>query len=71
VRRGSVRVLVNVLEILFVDVRVGVGLPVVAVFMLVLNVFVIVQDMRVRMRHIPMSVLMAVLHSGHRLPPSS
>ncbi|HSL09236.1 MAG TPA: hypothetical protein VK887_14865 [Pseudonocardiaceae bacterium] len=60
------RVLVNVLKVLLVDVRVRVRLSGVAVFMLVLNVLVIVQDVRVGVRHFPMRVLMRVLL--HRFP---
>ncbi len=60
----SVRVFVSVLKILRVDVRVRVRLSVVAVFMLVLDVLVIVQDVRVGVRHIPMCVLMGVLLHG-------
>jgi hypothetical protein len=61
-----VRVLMNVLKVLLVDVRVRVRLSGVAVFMLVLNVLVIVQDVRVGVRHFPMRVLMRVLL--HRFP---
>ncbi len=39
-------------------VRVRVGLPVVAVFVFVLDVLMVMQDVRVRMRHIPVRVLM-------------
>jgi hypothetical protein len=61
-----VRVLVSVLKVLLVDVRVRVRLSGVAVFMLVLNVLVIVQDVRVGVRYFPMRVLMRVLL--HRFP---
>lgn len=61
------RVLVRTFEVLLVDMRVPVGLSVVTVFVLVLNVFMIVQDVRMRMCHIPVSVLMGVLPTGHRL----
>lgn len=61
-------VFVNVLEGLLVDMLVRMGLFVVAVFMLVLDVLVIVQNVRVGMRHIPVRVLMGVLL--HRLPRS-
>jgi hypothetical protein len=43
---------------------VDVGLPVVAVLVLVFDVVVIVQDMGMRMGHIPVGVLMGVL-CGH------
>ncbi|MGH3888098.1 MAG: hypothetical protein ACRDSZ_16310 [Pseudonocardiaceae bacterium] len=49
------------------DVRVRVRLSVVAVFVLVLDVLVLVQGVRVGMRHITVRVLMGVLL--HRLPP--
>jgi hypothetical protein len=48
---------------LLVDVRVSMGLAVMAVLVLVLDVLMIMQDMSVRMRHIAMSVLMSVLRS--------
>jgi len=56
----------NVLKVLLVDVRVRVRLSGVAVFMLVLNVLVIVQDVRVGVRYFPMRVLVRVLL--HRFP---
>ena len=61
----SVRVFVSVLKVLFVDVRVLVGLSAVTVLVLVLDVLMIVQDVRVRMRHVPVCVLMGVLCCGH------
>jgi hypothetical protein len=62
----SVRVFVILFEVALVGVRVRVGLPVVAVFVLVLDVLVIVQDVRVCMRHISVRVLVNVLR-GHPL----
>lgn len=58
------RVFVSVLKVLLVDVRVRMFLSGVAVFMLVLDVLVIVQDVRVGVRHILMCVLMGVLLHG-------
>jgi hypothetical protein len=52
-------------EACLVGVRVGVGLLVVAVLVLVLDVVMIVQNMGMLMRYIPVGVLMAVLR-GHR-----
>ncbi len=54
-------------EAVLMGVWVRVGLPVVAVFVLVLNVFMIMQDVRVRMRHIPVRVLVCMLR-GHSAP---
>lgn len=56
--------LVILYEGLLVGVRVGVGLPVVAVFVLMLDVLVIVQDVRMGMGRIRMAVLVSVLR-GH------
>lgn len=64
----SVRVFVDVLELLLVNVWVGVRVSVVAVFMLVLDVIVIMQGVRVGVRHIPMRVLMGVLFHRSPLP---
>jgi hypothetical protein len=55
-------------EITLVGVRVRVGLPVVAVFVLVLDVLMIVQDVRMCMCHIPVRVLVSVLR-GHPFAP--
>jgi hypothetical protein len=57
-------VVVILYEALLVSVRVRVGLSVVAVFVLVIDVLMIVQDVRVAMRRIAVSVFMSVL-SGH------
>lgn len=59
----SVRVFVILYEAALMGVRVRVGLPVVAVFVFVLDVLMIMQDVRVRMRHIPVRVL-----RGHCTP---
>jgi hypothetical protein len=56
---------VDFLKVLLVDMRVGVWLPIVAVFMLVFDVLVIMQAVRVGVGHIPVGVLMGVLL--HRL----
>jgi hypothetical protein len=61
---ASVRVFVILFEVLFVDVRVRVWHPVVAVFVLMLDVLVIMQDVRVCMCHVPMCVFMGV-RCGH------
>lgn len=60
----SVRVFVILFEVLLVGMRVRVGLPVVAVFVLMINMIVIVQSVRVCMRHIPVRVLVSV-RCGH------
>jgi hypothetical protein len=62
-----VRVFVILYEAVLMWVRVLVGLPVVAVFVFMLDMFVIMQCMRVGMRHIPVRVLMGML-SGHPAP---
>ena len=62
----SVRVFVILDQARLVSVWMGMGLPVVAVFVLVLDVVVVVQDVGMRMRLIPMGVLMGVL-CGHHL----
>lgn len=54
-------------EVLLVGVRVGVGLLVVAVLVLMLDVLVIVQHVCVRMRRIIVGVLVSVLRC-HCLP---
>lgn len=59
---------VNVLGVLVVDMRVGMWLPFVVVFMLVLDVLVIVQDVPVGVCHVSVRVLMGVLL--HHLPRS-
>lgn len=59
------RVVVSVLKLLLVNVRMLVSLCVVTVFVFVLDVLMIVQDVRVRMRHVPVRVLMGVLCCGH------
>jgi hypothetical protein len=64
----SVRVLVILFEAALVVVRVRVGLPVVAVFVFVLDVLMIMQDVRVCMRDIPVRVLVSVL-CGHFIAP--
>lgn len=61
----SVRVFVILYETRLVGMGVGVGLPIVAVFVLVFDVVVIVQDVGMRMCHILVGVLMGVL-CGHR-----
>ncbi|MGH3851105.1 MAG: hypothetical protein ACRDRT_15665 [Pseudonocardiaceae bacterium] len=58
------RVLVILHEVLLVGVRVGVGLLVVAVLVLMLDVLVIVQNVRMRMRDIPVGMFVSVL-CGH------
>jgi TRAP-type uncharacterized transport system fused permease subunit len=63
---ASVRVFVILDQARLVSVWMGMGLPVVAVFVLVLDVVVVVQDVGMRMRLIPMGVLMGVL-CGHHL----
>lgn len=55
-------------EARLVGVRVGVGLPIVAVLVLVFYVLMLMQDVGVRMRHVPVGVLMGVLFS-HLLAP--
>lgn len=64
------RVFVNVLEILFVNVLMGVRISVMAVFMFVLYVLMVMQGVRVGVRHIPVRVFMGVLfhHMPHYLP---
>jgi hypothetical protein len=56
-------VLVILGEARLVGVGMGVGLPVVAVFMLVFHVLVLMQDVGMRMRYVPVGVLMGVLFS--------
>lgn len=58
---------VRVLQILFVDVRVLVGLPVVVVLVVMLDVLVVVQYVRVLMGHVGVLMLVAVWRdSRHR-----
>lgn len=59
------RVLVIVLELLFVAVLVSVWLVTVAVFVIVLHMLVIVHDMRVGMGEILMAVFVSMLLIGH------
>jgi hypothetical protein len=63
----SVRVFVILDQACLVSVWMGMGLPVVAVFVLVLDVVVVVQDVGMRMRLIPMGMLMGVLCGHHSL----
>lgn len=63
----SVRVFVILYEAGLMGVRVRVGLPVVAVFVFVLNVVMIMQEVRVCMRRIPVRVLVCMLR-GHSAP---
>lgn len=63
----SVRVFVILDQARLVSVWMGMGLPVVAVFVLVLDVVVVVQDVGMRMWLIPMGVLMGVLCGHHVL----
>jgi hypothetical protein len=64
-----VRVFVILYEVALMGMRVCVGLPVMAVFVLVLNMVMIMQDVRVRMRHVLVGVLVSVLR-GHSCPLS-
>jgi hypothetical protein len=59
-------VFVILYEATLMGMRVRVGLPVVAVFVLVINVFMIMQDVRVCMRRISVRVLVSV-RCGHPL----
>lgn len=61
----SVRVFVIFLEPLFVRMRVLVTGAVVAVLVLMLHVFVLVEVMRVHVGHVAVLVLMAVWRLGH------
>lgn len=61
----SVRMFVSVLKVLLVNMRVLMGLSVVTVLVSMLDVFMIVHGVRVRMRHVPVRVLMGVLCCGH------
>ncbi len=56
---------VSVLKVLLVNMRVLMGLSVVTVLVSMLDVFMIVHGVRVRMRHVPVRVLMGVLCCGH------
>jgi hypothetical protein len=67
----SVCVFVSVLNVLLVDMWVRVSLSVMTVLVLVLDVVMIMQDVRVRMRHVPVRVLMGVLCRGHSIAPFS
>lgn len=51
-------------EVSLMNVRMHVSLPAVTVLMLMLNVLMLVQNVRVRMRYIPVAVLVSVLR-GH------
>jgi hypothetical protein len=55
-----VRVLVRVLEVFVVGMRVRMVLSVVTVFVFVLDVVMVVQDVRVCMRQVPVRVLLTV-----------
>ena len=59
------RVLVSVLKVLLVNMRVLMGLSFVTVLVCMLDVFMIVHNVRVSMRHVPVGVLMGVLCRGH------
>lgn len=59
------RVVVSVPEVAVVDMWMRVGLSVVTVFVLVLDMLMIMQNMRVSMGHIVVRVLMIVLCCGH------
>jgi hypothetical protein len=60
-------VFVSVLNVFLMDMWVLVSLSVMAVLMLVLDVVMIMQGVRVRMRHILVRMLMSMLCCGHRL----
>ena len=60
-------VFVRCFQLLLVDMRVLVGVSVVAVLMLVLDVFMIVLNMRVRVHDVPVGVLMGMRCTGHQL----
>ncbi len=58
---------VRVLQVLFVDVRVLVGFPVVVMLVLMLDVLVVVEYVRMLMGHVSVLMLVAVwLDSRHR-----
>jgi hypothetical protein len=61
----SVRVFVSVLKVLLVDMQVLMVLSVVTVLVRMLDMFMIVHNVRVRMSHVPVRVLMGVLWFGH------
>jgi hypothetical protein len=63
-----VRVLVVLDEACLVGVVMGVGLPVMAVFVLVFYVLVLMQDVGMRMPYVPVGVLVGV-RRGHHLTP--
>lgn len=54
------RVIVSVLNVAVVDMRVLVGLSIVAVLMCVLDMLMIMLEMRMRVRHVPVRMLMSV-----------
>jgi hypothetical protein len=62
----SVRVFVILFEVVLVGMLVCVGLPVVAVLVLVLDMLMVMQDVRVCMHYIPVRVFVSVLR-GHPL----
>ena len=63
----SVGVFVVLYKAALMGVRVYVPLPIVAVFVLVLDVPVLMLDVCVRMRHVPVGVLVSMLR-GHSAP---
>ena len=63
------RVLVDFLETLLMHVRVHVTRPVVTVLVLMLHMFVIMQEMRVHMRHITVLVLVSMRCVSHLNAP--
>jgi hypothetical protein len=63
----SVGVFVVLYKAALMGVRVYVPLPIVAVFVLVLDVLVLMLDVCVRMRHVPVGVLVSMLR-GHSAP---
>lgn len=58
-------VFVSFLKVLLVNMQVLMGLSVVTVLMRMLDVFMIVHNVRVSMRHVLVGVLMGVLCRGH------
>jgi hypothetical protein len=62
-----VRVIVSVLNVAVVDMRVLMGLSIVAVLVRVLDMLVIMHQMRVRVRHVPVRMLMS-MRRGHPCP---
>jgi hypothetical protein len=63
----SVGVFVVLYKAALMGVRVYVPLPIVAMFVLVLDVLVLMLDVCVRMRHVPVGVLVSMLR-GHSAP---